>query len=207
MNQLSNTVRALEARMSALELEYARLHERLRTVGAALGGATPPPRAQESAPAEAPVPQAIRQTGKRAKSTDKAAALPRRPPTEGAAPAVAAKSTGTKKPVPSPSAKKATPGARTDGPRKWFEKGEAVELFHSILKRPMSSGDLMARVVAAKRKAKLPKEDLERFKWAVQSALKLAISAKSIVRQDDGTIAVAPTHASAAGKAPRRAKK
>ena len=98
-------------------------------------------------------------------------------------------------------------GARTDGPRKWFEKGEAVELFHSILKRPMSSGDLMARVVAAKRKAKLPKEDLERFKWAVQSALKLAISAKSIVRQDDGTIAVAPTHVPAAGKAPRRAKK
>ena len=71
----------------------------------------------------------------------------------------------------------------------------------------MSSGDLMARVVAAKRKAKLPKEDLERFKWAVQAAIKHAISAKSIVRQDDRTIAVAPSHASATGKAPRRAKK
>ena len=30
MNQPSNTVRALEARMRALEIEYARLNERLR---------------------------------------------------------------------------------------------------------------------------------------------------------------------------------
>ena len=48
MNQSAN----LEARVRALELEYARLNERPRTVGAALGGAeslfarTAPPKSE-----------------------------------------------------------------------------------------------------------------------------------------------------------------
>ena len=98
-------------------------------------------------------------------------------------------------------------GAQAGGPRKWFEKGEAVALFRRILERPMRTRDLMTRVVAAKRKAQLPKEDLERFKWAVHSALKEAISGNSIVRQDDGMIAVTPAKVRVAGKVPSKAKK
>ncbi len=71
----------------------------------------------------------------------------------------------------------------------------------------MPTRDLMVRVVAAKRKGQLPKEDLERFKWAVHSALKEAISAKSIVRQNDGMIAMAPANVRVAGKSPSKAKK
>jgi hypothetical protein len=98
-------------------------------------------------------------------------------------------------------------GAQAGGPRKWFEKGEALALFRGILKRPMPTRDLMVRVIAAKRKAQLPKEDLERFKWAVHSALKEAISANSIVRQDDGMIAVTSANVRVAGKVPSKAKK
>jgi len=207
MNQPSNTVRALEARMRALEIEYARLNERLRTVGAALGGAESPS-AHGATPPEArmPVPPPVRQSGKRAESASRTA-LPGRRPQTVASPPAAAKSTGPEKAAPSPSAKKTVHGAKTGGPRKWFEKGEAVALFRRILERPMPTRDLMTRVVAAKRKAQLPKEDLERFKWAVHSALKEAISANSIVRQDDGMIAVTPASVRVAGKVPRKAKK
>jgi hypothetical protein len=193
--------------MRALEIEYARLNERLRTVGAALGGAESPS-AQDVTPPEArlPVPQRIRESGKRVESASRTGLPSRRPQTEASAPA-AAKATGPKGTAPSPSAKKAIRGAQAGGPRKWFEKGEAVALFRGILKRPMPTRDLMVRVVAAKRKAQLPKEDLERFKWAVHSALKEAISANSIVRQDDGMIAVTPANVRVAGKVPSKAKK
>ena len=109
------------------------------------------------------------------------------------------------KAAPGPSAEKAR-GAKAGGPRKWFEKGEALTLFRGILKRPMRTRDLMTRVVAAKRKAQLPKEDLERFKWAVHSALKEGIASNSIVRQDDGMIAVAPPGVRVAAKVPRKAR-
>jgi hypothetical protein len=161
VNQSSNTVRALEARIRVLEIEYARLNERLRTVGAALGGGEPPSPQHASAP-------------------------------EARSLSASAKSTGPKKTVPGSGAKKAMPRARTGGSRKWFEKGEALALFRRILKRPMRTRDLMVRVVAAKRTAQLPKDDLGRFKWAVHAALKEAIGANAIVRTDDGMIAVAP---------------
>jgi hypothetical protein len=207
MNQPSNTVRALEARMRALEIEYARLNERLRTVGAALGGADSPS-AQDATPPEArmPVPQPVRQGGQRAERASRTALPSRRPQTE-ASPPAAAQSTAPKKSAPSPSAKKTMRGAQAGGPRKWFEKGEAIALFRGILKRPMPTRDLMVRVVAAKRKGQLPKEDLERFKWAVHSALKSAISANSIVRRDDGMIAVTPADVRVAGKGQSKAKK
>ena len=179
MNQSSNAVRALEARVRALELEYARLNERLRTVGAALGGAELPG-AQGATPREARMPKRGQQTA-------------------------AAKSTVPVKAAPSPSAKKSR-DAQAGGPRKWFEKGEALALFRGILKRPMPTRDLMTRVVAAKRKGQLPKEDLERFKWAVHSAIKEGVSANAIVRQDDGMIAVAPPSVRVAAKVPRKAQ-
>ena len=62
MNQPSNAVRALEARVRALEIDYARLNERLRTVGAALEGA-------ESPGAQAATMPAPLQSGKRAETT------------------------------------------------------------------------------------------------------------------------------------------
>jgi hypothetical protein len=160
VKQSPNALRALEARIRVLEIEYARLNERLRTVGAALGGAAPPGARHASVP--------------EARS-------------------------------PSAGAKKATPRARTGGSRKWFEKGEALALFRKILKRPMRTRDLMVRVVAAKRTAQLPKDDLGRFKWAVHAALKEAIGANAIVRTDDGMIAAAPAGVQVAAKSPRKA--
>jgi hypothetical protein len=159
----------------ALELEYARLSERLRTVGAALGGAESP--ATHSPPPEArvSVPQLVRQRGERTESASSTASPRRQPQVEAKPPAVA-RSTRPKSAAPSPSAKKAVQGAQAGGSRKWFEKGEALALFRRILKRPMPTRDLMVRVVAAKGKAQLPKKDLERFKWAVHAALKEAIS-------------------------------
>ena len=193
--------------MRALEIEYVRLNERLRTVGAALGGVESRSAQDVTSPeARMPVPQPVRQSGMRAESASTTALPSRRPQTE-ASPPAAAQSTGPKKAASSPSAKKTMRGAQAGGPRKWFEKGEALALFRGILKRPMPTRDLMVRVIAAKRKAQLPKEDLERFKWAVHSALKEAISANSIVRQDDGMIAVTPANVRVAGKVPSKAKK
>jgi hypothetical protein len=180
----------LEARVWALELEYARLTERLRTVGAALGGAESSLIAR-AAPRETrvPLPRPTRQQGAKAQ------------------PPAATKSTSPKTATPGPSAKKTVRGVQAGGTRKWFEKGEALELFRKILKQPMRTRDLMARVVAAKRKSQLPKEDLERFKWAVHSAIKEAVGANAIVRQGEGMIAVASGNARAAAKGPSKAKK
>ena len=202
MNQSAN----LEARVRALEIEYARLNERLRTVGAALGGAemliarTAPPEERVS------VPQQVRQSGKRTESTLRTAS-PRHQQQAGAKPPAAAKSTGPKTATPSPSTKKIAHGAQAAGTRKWFEKGEALALFRRILKRPMRTRDLMVRVVEAKGQSQLPKKDLERFRWAVHSALKEAISSKAIVRPDKGMIAVASGYTPVAGKGPSKAKK
>jgi len=205
MNQPSITVRALEVRIRALEIQYARLNELLRAVGAALGGSERHS-ANGGAPSEARVE--VSQPGdpsdKRGETASRTASR-RRARLRANRPA-AAKSTGLGKAAPGPGAKKTPHGAQAGSPRKWFDKGEAVELFRSILKRPMPTRDLMVRVIAAKRKAQLPKEDLGRFKWAVHAALKEAIGAKSIVRLNDGMIAVAPANARLAGKSPGKAK-
>ena len=198
MNQPSIAVRALDVRIRALEIEYARLNELLRAVGAALGGSERHS-AKGGAPSEARVgvsPQGD-PSDKRAETASRTAS--RRPAT--------AKSTGLGKAAPGPGAKKTSLGAQAGSQGKWFDKGEAVELFRSILKQPMPTRDLMVRVIAAKRKAQLPKEDLGRFKWAVHAALKEAIGAKSIMRLNDGTIAVAPANARVAGKSAGKAKK
>jgi hypothetical protein len=207
MNQPSNTVRALEARMRALEIEYARLNERLRTVGAALGGADSPS-AQDATPPEAriPVPQPVRQGGQRAERASRTALPSRRPQTE-ASPPAAAQSTAPKKSAPSPSAKKTMRGAQAGGPRKWFEKGEAIALFRGILKRPMPTRDLMVRVVAAKRKGQLPKEDPGALQVGGPFGAQGSYQRHSIVRRDDGMIAVTPADVRVAGKGQSKAKK
>jgi hypothetical protein len=202
MNQSAN----LEARVRALELEYARLTERMRTVGAALGGAEPAIARAAPLEARASTPEPVGQSGKQAESALRTAS-PRHQQQAKAQPPAAGKSTGPTTSRPSPSTKKTVRGAQAGAPRKWFEKGEALELFRKILKKPMRTRDLMVRVVAAKRMTQLPKKDLERFKWAVHSALKEAVGANAIVRQGEGMIAFASGNARAAGKAPSKAKK
>ena len=195
----------LEARVRALELEYARLNERLRTVGAALGGTES--LLARTAPSEArvSVPQPAGRSDKRTESASRSASLRRQQQAQ-AQPPGAAKSTGSRTAKPSPSTKKTARGTQAGSTHKWFEKGEALALFRRILKKPMRTRDLMVRVVAAKGMAQLPKPDLERFRWAVHSALKEAISANAIVRNDEGMIAVASGNARVAAKVPGRAR-
>ena len=182
MNRSTN----LEARVRALELEYARLNERLRTVGAALGGAG-------SLIARAALPEAGAsvQGDKRTESA-LGTPSPRVQHQAKARPPAAKKSTGSGTAAPGRSAKKNAGGAQAGSVRKWFEKGEALALFRTILKKPMRTRDLLARVIAAKGKAQLPKKDLERFKWAVHSAIKEAVNANALVRQGEGMIAMVP---------------
>jgi len=54
----------------------------------------------------------------------------------------------------------------------------------------MKFGDLYARVVSSKRKSDLSSEEMGRFKWAVEAAVKTAIKAKALNRSSDGLIAV-----------------
>jgi hypothetical protein len=207
MNPSANVDRTLEARVRALEVEYARLSERLRTIGAVLGGAeratAPDVTTSES---RMTVRQPVKQSDKRKETASKAAS-PRRPLQAKVSPPAPGKSAASANAARSPSAKKATPGAQAGGTRKWFEKGEALELFRKILQRPMPTRELMVRVIAAKRKSQLPEQDLERFRWAVHSALKEAIGANTIVRQDGGVLALASGNVRAAGKVPSKAKR
>jgi hypothetical protein len=200
-----STLQDLETRLRALELEYARLNERLRTVGAALGGTQlEESQTTKASGAKLVMPAAARQSGTRTEPASKAAA---RPPASQTAPSpsAAAKSTPSKKAAPDAKAMVTTRAAQAAGPRKWFEKGEALALFGKILERPMPTRDLMVRVVAAKRKAQLPKPDLERFKWAVHSALKEAIGNRAIVRQRDGLIAMTRAGVRSAARASSKA--
>jgi hypothetical protein len=198
-----STLQDLETRLRALELVYARLNERLRTVGAALGGAQlEESRTIKTSEAKLAVP-AARQSGTRTEPS-KSAARPTAFQTA-SSPLAAAKSTPSKKAAPDSKAKVTTRTAKAAGPRKWFEKGEALALFGKILERPMPTRDLMVRVVAAKRKAQLPKPDLERFKWAVHSALKEAIGNRAIVRQRDGLIAMTRAGVRSAARASSKA--
>ncbi len=206
MNQSSNTVRTLETRVRALELECARLNERLRAVGAALGGAESPMTRNATSPeTRTPTPQSVSRSGGRTPSASRDVS-PRHRLQTGASPPLVKKSTGPKKAAPSASTKKTARAAQPGGTRKWFEKGEALALFGRILQRPMRTRDLMVRVIAAKRKAQLPKKEMERFKWAVHAALKEAVSADAVVRRADGMIALASSTSQVVGKAPGKSK-
>jgi hypothetical protein len=205
MNESSNVVRALEARVRALEVEWVRLHERLRTVGAVLGAELLTAPKVTASEMDMALRHPVEPSGKRKENAPKAAST-RPPPQTQASPPAAGKSPGSEKAERSPSAKKATRGAQAGGAVKWFEKGEALALLRKILQRPMPTRELMVRVVAAKRKSQLPKEDLERFKWAVHSAIKQAVAANAVVRQGDGVLALASGNVRASGKVPSKAR-
>ena len=190
MNQDSAALPALQARISALELAIARLSERLQTVGAALSGGGPmleklpnPERAVNSRKKSGP--------GRTAERPAKSAEVSL--PPEGTAvgspsavrkgPKEKAKFAGT--------VRKVTKGKTAASANKWFKPGEAVQLLQGIVKKPMKFADVFKRVVSIKRKARLSPEEMGRFKWAVEAAVKKAVLAKALIRRGDGFIAVA----------------
>jgi hypothetical protein len=178
MKQDKADMAAIQARLNSLELEVARLNERMRTVGFALIGMAP---AIEMEQSSKPVKSQARgsDTGsvapKSAKSDSKAAT---------------AVTVATARPT-----KKATQSKAGASGTKWFKPGEAAQLFQRILKQPMKFKDLFARVASSKRKSDLPPEDLERFRWAVEAAVKTAVKAEILSRSSDGLIAVLSTGA------------
>ena len=200
VKQDSAAIVALQTRMNALEIAYARLSERMQTVGAALSGMAPA--IEPTAKAEAArVSKAQAQTG------------------TAPSPSASAQSSSVKKPPESeqkPKAAATLPAGKGTKAKvrasvtQWFKPGEAVQLFQSILKKPMKFGDLFKRVVSGKRKSGLPPEEMGRFKWAVEAAVKKAVAAKALTRHDDGLIAAAAgavAPASASDRGPKKKPK
>jgi hypothetical protein len=173
---------SMQARLNALELEVARLNERMRTVGFALIGMVPAIATAEIAtPVKSP-----------ANGSDSGSAAPKPAKSDAKAP----------KPAPAPAPAVTARNANKTGKskagangNKWFKPGEATQLFLRILKQPMKFKDLFARVASSKRKSDLPPEDLERFRWAVEAAVKTAVKAEILSRSSDGLIAVLSTGA------------
>ncbi len=187
MAKVSEQLRALEARTAHLELLCAHLFERLKMAGDALvrsevADVSKPAGANDSGVREK-APACKGQVGAGARS-----AVRQTPQKVSAVAydgvAVARKPTKTR-----PDTAKAAPKKLMSLQQTWFKKGEAIQLFRRILKQPMPSRQLMTGVIRAKRKSELPKPDLERFRWAVQAALKQAVKRSSIVRQKDGLLA------------------
>ena len=190
VNQDSAALPALLARISSLELAIARLSERLQTVGAALSGGGPVLEKQPN-PERAVKTQKKSGPGRTAKRPAKSTEVSL--PPEGTAvgspsairkePKAKAESAGT--------VRKVTKGKTAASANKWFKPGEAVQLLQGIVKKPMKFADVFKRVVSIKRKARLSPEEMGRFKWAVEAAVKKAVLAKALTRSGDGFIAVA----------------
>jgi len=188
MRQVYVDMVALKARLNALELEVSRINECMRSVGLALIGtpsAISPRQDSDLVRASVASPKVSRAMLKPAK-TGTAAFYP----------AAVKKSTAAAVPKPNPEAetvvaiRKAIKPKAGVGSTKWFKPGEAVKLFQRILKQPMKFGNLYARVLSSKRKSDLSSEEMGRFKWAVEAAVKAAIKAKALSRSSDGLIAV-----------------
>ncbi len=75
--------------------------------------------------------------------------------------------------------------------RKWFSRGEMLQLSQKILTKPMSQAELVRNLLAAKGYDKdLPASEQARFKSAAYQAIAAAINAKQFTRGKDGTIAL-----------------
>jgi len=213
MKQSSAGMVALQARLNTLELEVARLNERMRTVGFALIGtpsAITPRRdshLEEASAASSKISRAALKPAKTVTAAVHSAAA--RNSTAAAVPAPVSPPSPAPGPVPGPvpgrraepvvTAKKSIKTQAGAGGTKWFKPGEAVKLFQRILKQPMKFGDLYARVASSKRKSDLPSEDLGRFKWAVEAAVKTAIKSKALSRSSDGWITAVSDEAELGG--------
>jgi hypothetical protein len=163
MESLANAIRALGKRKTSLEAERTKVEAEL-----------------------AKVDQELRDIGAAYASAS-----------NGKASAVAVEATATAETAKPPArtmetaAKASTrAAAKKAAPRSWFKPGEALALFQKLLKTPMSPSELVNQITALKGHEKLPKGELERFKWAAQSALKAAVAAKKVVRPSEGKIAL-----------------
>jgi len=75
--------------------------------------------------------------------------------------------------------------------RRWFERGEMVELARKILTEPMSQADLVRQLSTAKGYDKgLPASEKARFKSAAYQAIAAALNAKQLVRNKQGQVAL-----------------
>ena len=187
MAKISEELRELEARTAHLERLCAHLFERLKMAGAALVRSEVTDVSKSAGPHDSGVrqkaPAGKGQVGAGARSAV------RQTPQKLSVVAYDGVAVARKPSKRRPDTEKAAPKKPTPEQQTWFKKGEAIQLFRRILKQPMPSRQLMTGVIRAKRKSDLPKPDLERFRWAVQAALKQAVKRGSIVRQKDGLLA------------------
>ena len=196
VNQDSAVLPALLARISALELAIARLSERLQTVGAALSGGGPMLEKQPN-PERAVNPRKKSGPGRAAKRPAKSAEVSLSSESDAVGSPLAVRKEPKAKAEAAGTARTVTKGKTAASANKWFKPGEAVQLLQGIVKKPMKFADVFKRVVSIKRKARLSPEDMGRFKWAVEAAVKKAVLAKALIRRGDGFITVA-----SAGAAP-----
>lgn len=163
MENLAAAIQALGKRKSTLESELAKVTQELQAVTAAVA-AVSGDAAQPSAPvaSKAKVPA----------------------PAVATAPKTPAKRPAAKSPAPkaAPASKPAKKAAKKAVQRSWFKVGEAQGLFEKLLKNPKSPPELISEIIVLKGNQKLPKPDLERFKWATSAALKAAVRAKKLVK-------------------------
>ena len=156
MNESSDVVSKLEARVGVLEAQFRSLHERLRTFGTLLGGAeSTSARSVTASPTPAVARQRTEHNGKRKESTPRAKST-RRPSRRQVSSRAAGESPASGK-APRPGPKDALQDAQAGGTTKWFE-GDPFALFRKILQWPMPTRESMTPVVEAKRKSQLPKQ-------------------------------------------------
>lgn len=75
--------------------------------------------------------------------------------------------------------------------RKWFERGEMVQLTKKILTQPMSQADVVRALAAVKGYDKgLPASEKARFKSAAYQAIAAALAAKQLFRNKQGQVAL-----------------
>jgi hypothetical protein len=182
MENLATAIRALGQRKSALESELAKVNQELQAVTAAVAAVSE----------EMPHPKASTPTA----AAEKVAASP-----VTAAPKTATKAAAAKAPAPkaAPASKAPKSAPKKAVQRSWFKPGEAQGLFEKLLKNPMSPPDLISEIIVRKGNQKLPKPDLERFKWATAAALKAAVRAKKLVKSG-GKVALAARKPAAKAK-------
>jgi len=76
--------------------------------------------------------------------------------------------------------------------RKWFERGEMIALSRKLLTKPMSQADLVRGLLGAKGYEKsLSAPEKARCKSAAYQAIAAALSAKQMVRNKSGQVALA----------------
>ena len=104
---------------------------------------------------------------------------------------IALEHNGDQETIPGLRRGRAAKGEVVGARRKWFSRGEMLDLSQKILTKPMSQAELVRHLLAAKGYDKdLPASEQARFKSAAYQAIAAAINAKQFTRGKDGTIAL-----------------